>query len=636
MRIWGKHDITARNLIRIACVVLPVLFATSCASVDAPNGAAANIPTIPPPTPMYRGLNETPSPITRVRLGRNVLMPQQEREDSYPDVSVGPYELRNETLANALQLILGNYNISLAFDTDEGLKKRITISNLHGKLEDVVHEVCAVADLYCQFRSGTITVKKMETFIVDLPPINMVAAEASSGSMGGTSNSTTGGSTSNTSGASPNTGTSASGTSAAGGTSAAATTNDAYEQIADGLKAVLQMTNGGKTTPKVTVDKATRVLIYSATQRSSRAAREYFQRLRKNTALIIFETHIWEVTLNNDNQTGINWSSLAAATGNFAIHSTLSNSLPAGVGSASPITITPSYTGGQNYSANFILQFISEHGAVKTVSQPQITVLSGSRASLVIGQQDNYVASTTTTAGTVVANEQSAMQTGTVNTGLTMNISSAWDNSTVYGAISISLQDLVSIQTFTSPNGTSTVQLPHTTTRSLSTEIRVRPGDSILIGGLVSQSDQLTSSGPGFMKPLFATDRTVNKTNTELVFLLRPRVVVFVPGTDKDTPRITDAPSDGMLPPQPDGRSGYVAPANDDAAGSAQNQQPQANGSTTSGGAALPAGISPEAFAPQNPAPQNPAPASMPVSAMPVAVPSDGNNQGPSSGGGNR
>ncbi|MBU6474881.1 MAG: hypothetical protein KGL10_02440 [Alphaproteobacteria bacterium] len=624
----------------MACIVLPVLLATSCASVDVPGGSAASIPTIPPPTPMYRGLNETPSPITRVRLGRDVLMPQMEQEDPFPDVDVGPYELRNETLANALQLILGNYNVSLAFDTDEGLKKRITISDLHGRLGDVVHEVCAVADLYCQFRDGTLTVKKTETFVVDLPPINVDAAAASSGSIGSSGASTNG---TSTSGTTQNTGTSTSATSSSGGgASAGATTNDAYKQIADGLKAVLQMSNDTTTAPQVTIDNATRVLIYSATQRSSRAAKTYFERLRKNTALIIFETHIWEVTLNNDNQTGINWSSLAAATGNFAIKSTLSNSLSPGVGTASPITITPSYTGGRNYSANFILQFISEHGAVKTVSQPQITVLSGSKASLVIGQQDNYVASTTTTAGTVTTNEQSTLQTGTVNTGLSMNIASGWDNSTVYGAITITLQDLVRIDTFTSPNGSSTVQLPHTTTRSLSTEIRVRPGDSILIGGLVSQTDQLTSSGPGFMKPLFATDRTVNKTNTELVFLLRPRVVVFVPGTDSDTPRITDAPHDGMQPPQPDGRDEHTAVGNDDAPDNASDNAPEQSqplsGKDAAEGAALPAGISPEAFAPQDPSPPPAAPEKgMPVSAMPVAVqPTGGGNGDNGSGGANR
>ena len=144
-----------------------------------------------------------------------------------------------------------------------------------------------------------------------------------------------------------------------------------------------------------------------------------------------------------------------------------------------------------------------------------------------------------------------ALTTSTVTTGLNVNITSAWDQSTVYGAINITLNDLTILNQFNSPDGTSSVQLPQTSTRSIATEIRVRPGDSILIGGMVSQTDSLTSSGPGFTTPLFTTQRAASKANTELVFLLRPRVVAFDMGNDSDTPRIADAPKDGMFPPEP-------------------------------------------------------------------------------------
>ncbi|MGM0422448.1 MAG: type II and III secretion system family protein, partial [Pseudomonadota bacterium] len=71
------------------------------------------------------------------------------------------------------------------------------------------------------------------------------------------------------------------------------------------------------------------------------------------------------------------------------------------------------------------------------------------------------------------------------------------------------------------------VQLPSTASRSLQTQIRVRPGDAILIAGMVSESDNYNASGPGFLKPLFKTARGAETANSELVFLLRPRVVIF-------------------------------------------------------------------------------------------------------------
>ncbi|MFH1159181.1 MAG: type II and III secretion system family protein [Pseudomonadota bacterium] len=555
MKKFRKESAIEKNIIRLAFALLPLFLATACAPADIGDGHTANVPAVAQPLGRYEGLNEKRDPVTLVRLGRDVLTPLPMKEDRVPDDTVGPYELRGETLASALQLILDEYDISLAFETDEGLKRRITVSNLHGKLKDVINRVCSLADLYCHFEQGTLTIKNTETFIVDLPPIS----GGSSGS-GDTANSGD----------------------AANSDSGSTTDNEAYTQIATGLAAIIGMTP--------TVDNSTRVMIYTATQRSNKYALQYFERLRKNTALIIFETHVWEVTLNNSNRTGIRWDALfnKVAGGKFDLGVSFPGGAPVGTGQAQAIAITAG--AGANTDTQTVLEFISERGAVKTVSQPQITVLSGSTATLNIKQKQNYLSGVTRTPcnnNPPGCTDTFAMTTATVETGLNMNVTSAWDQSTVYGNLMISLDELLGIDTFSPDNGGSSVQLPKTTTRSLQTEIRVRPGDSILIGGLVSEKDNLTDSGPGFMKPLFTTARDVNKINTELVFLLRPRVVAFIQGDDEDTPPIADAPKDGAAKP------GKSAP---DVSG-------RINGSSERGKAdyptVLPAGISPEALAPQ-------------------------------------
>ena len=48
-----------------------------------------------------------------------------------------------------------------------------------------------------------------------------------------------------------------------------------------------------------------------------------------------------------------------------------------------------------------------------------------------------------------------------------------------------------------------------------------------MIAGLVSESDELDESGPGFQVPLFPTSRSSQVSNSELVFLLKPRVIVY-------------------------------------------------------------------------------------------------------------
>ena len=56
----------------------------------------------------------------------------------------------------------------------------------------------------------------------------------------------------------------------------------------------------------------------------------------------------------------------------------------------------------------------------------------------------------------------------------------------------------------------------------------------MLIAGLVRESDQFDKSGPGFSAPLFPTSRAATVSNTELVFLLKPRVIVYTSEDGKD------------------------------------------------------------------------------------------------------
>ncbi len=490
--------LSIKNFSRLILTVISVTVLVSCASVDVPDAGSPHINKPNPPLQRFEGLNEKRDPITYVKIGKDMLVSQPLTEDEMPTDMVGPYELRGETLASALQLILDEYDVSIAFESETAFDKQITVANLRGKLGEVVNRVCSLANLYCHFEAGNLTVKDTETFVVDLPPLSN-AAEA------------------------------------AGDSGAASSEDNAYEQIASGLEAI--------TGEAPTVDEATRLMIYTATQRTQRYAKKYFEKLRKNTALIIYETHIWEVSLDNTNRTGIKWESLWSEVGgsNFG----LNLNLPGSSGAVSPMIITPTYTGSGTFSATNVLEFISSRGAVKTVSQPQITVLSGSSASLNVSQAENFVSGMTRTPGATDEEDTVSTTTETVNTGLTMNISSAWDDGTVYGGLSIELNNLLKIEEF-APDGNTTIQLPQTTTRSLTTEIRVRPGDAILIGGIVSEKDNLEDSGPGFMSPLFSTTKKSEKVSSEIVFLLRPRVVVFIPSDADDTPQIAYAPKDGQ------------------------------------------------------------------------------------------
>ncbi|MCB1782482.1 MAG: type II and III secretion system family protein [Alphaproteobacteria bacterium] len=439
----------------------------SCAPADVPGARNLHIPSPTMAAQRQNAVNDRPDSVIYLPLGSDVLVPKAAAGTSFPDEIVGPFELRSETLAGALQLILADYDVSLAFETEEAFSRTVTVANLRGPLGKVVERICGLADLYCSYEDGLVVVKETQTFTVTIPPI--------------------------------------------GGD------NDILGDLAQGISAITGATP--------ITESATRTIIYEATSRTADLAERYFQRVRANTALIVFEVYIWEVSLTAGNSTGIDWEKISS----FGKFNT-GISIPGGTGADfNPISIGLPTTGGVTFGADDVLQFISQFGAVKTISQPQITVLSGADATLRAADTVNYVSSLSRT----IDNGETTVSTTTdsVDTGFTLTIASNWDNATVYGTIKIELDEFRGFQDFDA-DGT-TLQLPQTTERELSTQIRIRPGDSLLIAGLVRESDQYDSSGPGFSKPLLSVSRAIDSSNTELVFLLKPRVIVYTMDGEK-------------------------------------------------------------------------------------------------------
>lgn len=470
---------SARKLRTVMSATAMTALLFGCADASVPGGRSVNIPTPNQAEQRKEAINERPDSVMYLPLGKDVLVPEVSVDDPLPEDIVGPFELRSETLAGALQLILADYEVPLAFESDEGLNRRITVANLSGPVGQVVRNVCGLADLYCSYENGLLVVKDRQTFTVKIPPISQDTAF--------------------------------------------------MQNVATGLQAVL---GDGAT---VTVDPSTRTIVYRATQRSAEVAERYFQRMRSSTALIVFETYIWEVSLDSGNSAGVRWS-LLDSFGKFAANIDIAGSV--GADFTNPISIglpTTQGADGGTFSPTKILDFLSTFGAVKTISQPQITVLSGSEAKLRAADTQNYVAEVSETIDNGLS--RTSVNTSSIDTGFTLTIGSAWDNATVYADVEISLTDVSEIEDFdfqSGDGGSTTVQLPKSTERELTTQIRVRPGDSVLIAGLVRESDAYDKQGIGFMKPVIPTSRTTTSRNLELVFLLRPRVIVYTSPAEEE------------------------------------------------------------------------------------------------------
>ena len=489
-----------KTLLRSIAIMLVMTQLMGCVSADVPPTRHVDVPDAEVPSAKFskNAINRLKdAPVVYVKLGEDVLKPTiKSNIKTLPATPVGPFELREETLAAALQLVLADRDIPMAFQTSEALARTVTVSQLHGPLNEIVDRLCSLADLYCSYEKGVLVIKDVETFSVSLPPL----------------------------------------------------VDDNYDQFLDGIRSV--------TGRDAYVDGTTRTLIYSTSHRNSDQAEAYFDRLRNNTALIVFETQIWEVTLNNGNNTGISWSTLDLATGQTGSTNTVTNGNLGLTGSIPTESVAGAISGGVRYlsgdlNTNVVLQFLSTQGAVKTISQPQISVLSGSTARLRVGNSQKYISQITRTAGLSTSGDSLSLTTDTLNTGLDLEINSAWDQSTVYGNLKLDLQNLVKITPVSvgGANGTS-IQLPETSERSLETRIRVRPGDAVIIGGIVQEIDSLDRQGLGGMKPILPTSRNAQARNSELVIMMRPHVVVYTDHPPADAVLLNDGmylqnPNDG-------------------------------------------------------------------------------------------
>ncbi len=401
------------------------------------------------------------NPVVYVKLDEDILRPvKQGVDEPLPDDPVGPFELREESLASALELVMGDRKIPMAFQTGAAMTRTLTMTGLEGPLDQVIDKLCALADLYCSYEKGVLVIKDTENFTVSLPPF----------------------------------------------------VTDNYTPFLTGLRSI----TGGQTY----VDTVTHSLVYTATHRSHERARAYFDRLRASTAMVVYEIQIWEVQLNDGNETGIDWDNFTASAGNFDFSLSRDGdpNISGAVGAGIQFT-------GNRVSVDAVLSFLRTQGAVKTVSQPTLTVLSGSEARLRVGNSQDYVSEITRTVGVSSADNVS-ITTEQLETGLTFEIKSAWDSGTVYGDVRINLQNLIDMEAL-DVGGTS-IQLPFTSDRQLETKLRVRPGDAVIIGGIVEDRSELRQQGPpGYLAPLFTTYKNKAARSSELVFMLRPRVVVY-------------------------------------------------------------------------------------------------------------
>lgn len=238
---------------------------------------------------------------------------------------------------------------------------------------------------------------------------------------------------------------------------------------------------------------------------------------------------IHEVTLRDSKSTGIQWNILSdgfSGGRRNGIEAGASFPAAANVTNAGALTIS-AFSQLRDDSIQLLLSFLAQFGKVNLLTQPNITVNNGRSASLSSGQEFSYVESvitnTTSEGTTTVTPVLSRILVGT-EFSITPRI---LEDDRISMDIVPVISTLLNFQDF--QVGDTTFSTPNIAINELATQVIVRSGQTIHVGGLITDRMQETINRLPFREGTFADYLFRSDSNSlerrELVLTITPRLI---------------------------------------------------------------------------------------------------------------
>lgn len=171
------------------------------------------------------------------------------------------------------------------------------------------------------------------------------------------------------------------------------------------------------------------------------------------------------------------------------------------------------------------IKFLEDHGIANVRSKPLLSALNGHTASLKIGTVQNYVLTdvvpfNSTTGTTLIEKENIQKLEATISFEIT-----PWVGPNNEMTLEIKPDFQTPVSAFTPQKG----NIPAINTRSLTSTVRLRDGETIILGGLIQESDNDSKIGLPFISDIpiigdFFSTVDKKKTKGELIIYLTPKI----------------------------------------------------------------------------------------------------------------
>jgi general secretion pathway protein D len=310
---------------------------------------------------------------------------------------------------------------------------------------------------------------------------------------------------------------------------------------------------------KVIADKDTNSLLIMSSPADYEVVEGALRKLDIVRRQVLVEVLLAEVTLGDTLKFGIDWFIRGQNNTSGALRT--GNGLPATpTGTVAPVSGLQliNLTGTE---VRAVLQALGTDNRAKVLASPHIMVLDNEKAEIKVGDRISVQTQTQTgvSTGSGVLNSFQYLETG-VLLAVTPRINSG-------GMVTLEINQEVSAA---EPNtgGTEANPNPNVRTRNAKTSVAVASGETVVLGGLIREDVNRTSSGVPLLSKipvlggLFGT-QGFTRTRTELVMVITPKIV-------SDTAQARDVTDElrrklpaleGMLPrPSAPPPAGPVAP----------------------------------------------------------------------------
>jgi len=428
----------------------------------------------------------------------------------------------NVPIAEALRVFANAYRLNLVVDPDvEGL---VTVEFHDLPLELAMSALISSLGLYFEEAGGLMRVRASETRTFELDYIRLVRggtgmslAQVSSGSSSDSSGDDGGGDSS---------------------TEASTFAVEQEDRVEFWEELEQQLAGFVSETGRVVVNRVSgTVQVTDSHPRVEEVAR-YIEALR--SALhrqVDVEVRIVEVTLRDDNALGINWSRVVSALEDgFNISFTGSTIIaaPAGgfVPAASTLNLDMNNSNAPDTDLRSIVDALSEQGKVRVVSQPHVRTLNNQTGMIKVGTDRTFfrreqTTDTSAAGATTFATDVPQVVTEGVVLAITPQISAD-------GWIMLDLSPVVtrvsSIEETRNDAGVVQSRAPNLDIRQAASLVRVRSGETVVVGGLIQNQRSDTARSIPFLSSIPVIGNLFRgqfnlETNTELVMFLTPRLV---------------------------------------------------------------------------------------------------------------